>query len=125
VEKDHAEFITNFILDLFAVENVSKYHGEITKLKASALKTSKKRIIAALRGMKNRDDSTEFLQTLNKPVLFISGKQDKRIPIETLMQQAANPPHAEILLLENVGHMGFIEAEHKTMIVLSDFAKHV
>jgi pimeloyl-ACP methyl ester carboxylesterase len=122
VEKDHTEFIISFIPDLFAAENVSKYHGEIEKLKASALKTSKKGIIAALRGMKNRDDSTEFLRSFRKPVLFITGKQDKRIPVESILHQASIPPHSELLILENVGHMGFIEAEKTTMRVLNDFA---
>jgi len=122
VEKDHSGFISHFIPDLFAEENITIFPGEIDRLKETAFKTSKEGIIAALRGMKNRVDSTEFLRSFVKPVLFISGKQDKRIPVESILHQASIPPHSEMLILENVGHMGFIEAEKTTMRVLNDFA---
>jgi pimeloyl-ACP methyl ester carboxylesterase len=122
VNKDREGFIKTFIPDLFATDNVVKFQEEIDQLIEIALKTSKEGIISALRGMKDRSDSTEFLKSFNKPILFISGKQDKRIPVQTILQQASLPPHSEILLMGNAGHMGFIEAKEKTMNVLKDFA---
>jgi pimeloyl-ACP methyl ester carboxylesterase len=43
------------------------------------------------------------------PVLFVYGKNDKRIPIEIAISQAMIPSHSEILLLDHVGHMSFME----------------
>ncbi|OQX78893.1 MAG: hypothetical protein B6D61_04555 [Bacteroidetes bacterium 4484_249] len=115
VEKDSIGFISNFIPDLFVHENIKRFDKKIEVMKTRAMKTSKEGIIAALLGMKERTSKLNFLKTINIPVLFIVGKQDKRIPTETVLQQAALPSHSEILILGNVGHMGYIEAKEETL----------
>ena len=39
-----------------------------------------------------------------------------------LLQQAEAPAHSEILLLDHVGHMGYIESPAVTLQALSHFA---
>ena len=92
VEQNHVGFISNFIPDLFAPENIQKFEPEINLLKTIGIKTSKKGIIAALKGMKIRTDKLGLLKKANVPVLFISGKKDKRIPTNTIMEQALLAP---------------------------------
>ena len=121
IQKNSSVFINEFIPDLFAESNKAKYKDQIERLKLDAAETSKEGIIAALRGMKDRPDSLSLLKSFNKPILFISGKKDKRIPSETILNQAALPHHSEVLLLEGIGHMGYIEAKDKTLMVLRDF----
>ncbi len=123
VEQDHSEFISIFIPDLFAPENIQKFKTEIESLKTSAKRTSKEGIVAALKGMKARTDKLELIRKLHIPVLFIAGKKDKRIPANTIMEQALLPHHSEVLLLEDVGHMGYIEAEKETLEILCSFIK--
>ncbi|MCF8303695.1 MAG: alpha/beta hydrolase [Bacteroidales bacterium] len=125
VSKDHHGFINNFIPDLFAPENHEKFGDEIHSLKNRSSSTSKKGIIAALRGMKVRKDRVDLLGQLTQPVLFIAGKQDKRLPVEKLMHQASLPGHSEVLLLNHVGHMGYIEAQETTLSALYHFAERV
>ena len=125
VEKDHYGFIKNFIPDLFDPGNVKKFSKEIGQLKELADRTSKEGIIAALEGMKIRPDRQHVLMNTKVPVLFIIGKNDKRIPMEVIIPQTLLPGHAEVLLLDHVGHMGFIEASGKTYAAFEGFAKRL
>ena len=121
VNSDRGAFIFNFFPELFAAENVTKYKKEIKQLHEDALDTSPKAIVAALEGMKYRTDKQDVLVKSKVPVLFILGKQDTRIPFEKTLAQAALPSTSEILVLDNVGHMGHIEERGKTLKAIEGF----
>jgi pimeloyl-ACP methyl ester carboxylesterase len=121
VKKDHKNFIVNFIPLLFAPDNVDRYSKKIEELKEISLKTKKEAVVAALAGMRDRKDMKELLTKVDFPVLFIIGKQDSRIAIDTILPQIVLPKHSEALILEGVGHMGFIEARKETLRSLSHF----
>ncbi|MCF8230917.1 MAG: alpha/beta hydrolase [Bacteroidales bacterium] len=125
VEEDRAGFISNFIPDLFAPGNEVRFEKEVASLKKEAEKTPKEGIIAAVRGMKERTGKLNLLQSMDNPVLFICGKKDIRIPVEKVLDQVAMPAHSEAVLLENTGHMGFVEAQEKTTSALRHFALRV
>jgi pimeloyl-ACP methyl ester carboxylesterase len=125
VQKDHQGFIKNFIPDLFDPANVKKFGKEIENLKNLARLTHREGIIAALEGMKNRPDRLHVLAQAKVPVMFIIGKNDGRIPMEVIVPQTLLPEHSEMLLLEHVGHMGFIEASGKTFAAVKGFAGRV
>jgi pimeloyl-ACP methyl ester carboxylesterase len=125
VQKDHQGFIRNFIPGLFDPDNVKKFGTEIENLKELAQKTPKEGIIAALEAMKNRPDRQHVLQQSKVPVFFIIGKKDPKIPIEVIVPQTLLPDHSEVLLLDHVGHMGFIEASDVTFKALQGFAERV
>jgi len=121
VKKNHKDFIAGFIPSLFAEQNIQKYHKEIEEAKAVSLQTSAEGVIAALAGMRDREDHTSLLKALDIPVLFIAGKQDSRIAPEKILPQIALPKHAEALILDGTGHMGFIEARKQTLRTLAHF----
>lgn len=125
VKKDHHTFIKNFIPDLFDPVNIRKYSQEIAWLKALADQTPKEGIVVALEGMKDRPDRQHVLAQAKVPVLFIIGKNDDRLPMQVILPQTTLPEHSETLLLDNVGHMGFIEASGKTFGVVRGFAERV
>jgi pimeloyl-ACP methyl ester carboxylesterase len=122
VKKDHHGFIKNFIPDLFSPENREKYSPEMAVLREMASNTSKEGIIAALEGMKTRPDRTHILTQLEVPALFIIGKNDSRIPMPVILPQAILPAQSEIVVLDHVGHMGFIEASSATYAAVKGFA---
>lgn len=122
VKQNRKNFITHFIPDLFADENVEKYAKEISILQSYVFDMKEEAIIAALQGMKKREAKLEVLKALNVPVLFIFGKKDKRMNLQSAMEQAQLPKHAEVLLLET-GHMGYIEARNETLFTLKAFAE--
>ena len=122
VKKNRHGFIMQFIPDLFDQGHVGNYTEDIQKLQDIAALMTPEAIIAALSGMRNRSSQHQFLLKTKIPVLSILGKQDSRMPFLQLMVQAMIPAHSELLLLEDVGHMGFIEAPGKTMKALKHFA---
>lgn len=121
VKKDRSVFIRQLIPELFDPRNVAQYTPQIENLVRIASEVKDEGIIAALEGMKERKGWLDLLQHLEMPVLFIIGKQDSRIPFSQVMEQAKIPKHSEVLLLENVGHMGFIEASSTTLVALQHF----
>ena len=125
IASDKGRFILNFIPDLFAPDNVEKYKKQIDTLIKNSEKFSKQGIIAAIEGMKHRDDKTDVLKNADFPILFIIGKLDPRISFHDVMEQVAMPRHSELLLLSDVGHMGFIEAKDKCQRSIKSFADRV
>ena len=123
VEKNRTGFIKAFIPSLFAEAHVENYTYEIHKLQATAGETSSEGIIAALKGMRDRVDHSGTLKELQIPIYFIIGKQDSKIPLEIVMQQLALPCDSEALIMDQVGHMGFIEAKRRTLLALQHFVE--
>jgi pimeloyl-ACP methyl ester carboxylesterase len=122
VKQNKVGFIRQFIPDLFDQKHVVNYTGAIQKLQDQAAIMSPDAIIASLLGMRDRPDRLQYLLLAEIPILFIIGKQDSRMPYTQLMAQAVIPSHSEMLLLEDVGHMGYIEAPAKTLLALKHFA---
>ncbi len=123
VNSNHGGFISSFIPSLFAEENVPRFSEEIDRLKQIALSTSAEGITAALRGMRDREDHRETLKKLDVPVSFIIGKKDARISTDVILPQLQLPKNCEALIMNDVGHMGFIEARGTTYLALEHFAE--
>jgi pimeloyl-ACP methyl ester carboxylesterase len=123
VKRDAMTFIRAVIPNLFAPANKEKYKVEIDELIARASQMPTQGIIATLEGMKIRKDRTQILKGVKAPVLIIAGKQDTAVPFDSLLPQLALPKHCEALILDNVGHTGFIEAKEETLRVLLNFVE--
>jgi pimeloyl-ACP methyl ester carboxylesterase len=88
-----------------------------------SFQTSAQGVTAALAGMRDREDGSGLLKKVDFPVFFVVGKQDSRIPIEKILPQLTLPPHAEVVILDKTGHMGFVETPGKTFPIMEDFLK--
>ncbi len=121
VKLNHTGFIHQFIPDLFAIENRERLAGEIEILTNRAAATSPRSIIASLEGMKHRTGSLDFLIQTELPLYFVIGKNDSRMPYNKVMAQAMLGRNVQVMLLDNVGHMGFLEAPEKVFPALRDF----
>ena len=82
-------------------------------------------MIAALEGMKVRNDHTKLLKTTKLPVLFILGLKDSKAPLPRLWEMITMPAVSETLILRDCGHMGYIEAPEETLGAIEGFAKRV
>ena len=105
----------------FAPENIPKFVHRIEQLKKIAADTPEKGIIAALNGMKERTDFTGFLNKTDFPVLMIAGKKDNFIPFSVSEEHFGLSDNITPCILENSGHMGFIEEENKTLENIKNF----
>jgi len=55
------------------------------------------------------------------PMLWILGAHDNHIPCEEMKKRVTLSSDSELVVLENSGHMGFIEEEEKSANLLIDF----
>lgn len=75
--------------------------------------------------MMNRTDKTSVLEKSEMPVLFVAGTEDVAAPLNDVLKQVHLPKIAYIHILENVGHMGMMEAPVLMNVYLLGFADDV
>jgi pimeloyl-ACP methyl ester carboxylesterase len=121
LNKNYITWVNQFIPDLFADCNRMKYIPEIERLQQRAGNMNARQIIAAQAGMRDRESKLAFLAATDQPVFFIIGKDDNRMPVSKVLDQAILPKHCEVLLLSDVAHMGFLEAKETTLNFLRGF----
>ncbi len=116
------DFMKDFVPPLFDA-GFARSHPQLLQL---VLERCREQTVtgiqAALAGMRDRESRLDLLTQLTVPVLFILGKNDALMPPAKIMAQSALPKHAELLLLEDVGHMGIYEKPDAIAPVVSDFA---
>ncbi len=125
LNKNYISWVNQFIPDLFAEGNKEKFSPEIKQLRQIAGNMNAAQIIAAQAGMRDRQSKLPFLSLTTIPVFFILGKDDPKMVVSKVLEQTLLPKHCEVLLLSNVGHMGFIEAKATTMNFLHGFISTV
>jgi pimeloyl-ACP methyl ester carboxylesterase len=101
-------FNTN-VPKVFANDNLFTLSDEVEKAKEIALQTPEEGIISILAGMKTRPDRSHVIQNFPGPVLWIFGKKDNHISYDAVKEKIETGPRGEVILLENSGHIGFIE----------------
>lgn len=121
IQSNRSEYILNFVPSLFHEGKRTELAQEIKDLKEQCLETSTQSLIAAQQGMLRRSHQIKTLERLQVPCLFVFGKNDTRLPIDVAVAQAMVPHHSEILMLDQVGHMVFLEARDQTCKTIRDF----
>ena len=108
--KNSANYILRFVPSLFSDNNIGQFAKEISSIKDICLETKAESLIAAEKGMMRRKSMMDFLKRFDRPVMFVYGKDDKRISWDIAMGMATLPQYSELLFLDRVGHMAHIEA---------------
>lgn len=122
VKENHRSFIRNSIPMLFRSKNRRLFREEINEVKREALKTSKQGIIAALEGMKIRQDREVLLHFGPYPKMLIIGDKDPVLSLDDLLDQVNNTNTQVVRLSE--GHMSHIENKTEFREALTDFIKN-
>ncbi len=73
--------------------------------------------------MFRRPYRTHVLKSSEVPVFFILGTEDKAVLLNDVLQQVHLPKVSYIHILDNVGHMGMLEASEKINSHLLDFIR--
>lgn len=121
VKQNPKQYIYSSVTRQFAPFNIPLFKAEINQLKTIAQKMSARSIVNTLEGMKIRPKRDWLLQMAEFPVMYIIGKQDAVYPYQAIVQQATNFT-SHVLLIDNCGHNGFIEARQITQTALLKFA---
>lgn len=109
VKTDARVYSKNTIKNLFAVNNIHKHKQEVSFAQKIALKTLNRGIVNSLEGMKERPNRDIVMSFAEYPIMMIIGKYDPILPMQILLNQTKIIQSKYILLLENDGHMGFLE----------------
>lgn len=107
----------------FAPENRRRMADAIEDLREQVFITEDDGIIALLNGMIERPDRNALLQQSTVPQLFILGRKDGYIPAEAAEKMVAAHPRAQVVWLENSGHMGFLEESEACAQALLEFVE--
>ena len=75
------------------------------------------------KAMRDRPSRELVLHSALVPTLLIAGKEDSIIPYVDLTEQVELNPEIQLYLMENVGHMGMLEAKKEAAKVVSRFAR--
>ncbi len=119
------QFININIPNAFATDNHQQFAEQVDRARQIALATSDEGIILALEGMKARPDRRDVMKASTDPVLIIAGRKDNYIPFEVYEQHFDLAPHTDVVILENSGHMGFIEEKEKSLEGIRNFLKKI
>lgn len=82
-------------------------------------------LITYYEAMIGREDHRELLENIKIPVLLLAGIHDKAIPFEYSLNQSSLAAFTKFEILRTSGHMGMIEEEEKSNIILAEFIKLV
>jgi pimeloyl-ACP methyl ester carboxylesterase len=73
--------------------------------------------------MMQRPDRKAVLTQLQVPVLFILGKDDTAVTLESVLPQLALPGKSSVHIFEHTGHMGMWEMAKETSLALQQFVE--
>jgi pimeloyl-ACP methyl ester carboxylesterase len=111
VKKNHKMFVSLSIANLFAPTNRERFERDIELVKQEALKTSIQGIVAALEGMKIRQNKEIVLQNPTLKKMMVIGRKDPVLEYDTLIKQTRNST-IEIVEFSD-GHMSHIEKKNE------------
>lgn len=114
-------FVKLAIPNLFSEANKTNFAKEIELITQEALQTSPQGIVAAMEGMKIREDRTSILNSSDFSILMIISKLDPALAYQDLIDQTKN---TSVLTQEFPdGHMSHIENKNELINTLIRFVK--
>lgn len=122
-EKGVEILIDEMLPNVISEQTKSDNKELVESLENDFRKATENGVIAALLGMAERKDHTEFLKTITAPTLLIFGEDDKITDSEaakTLNREIAN---STLITLPNAGHYSNLEQPELFNNVFADFLK--
>ncbi|KAA9331620.1 alpha/beta hydrolase [Hymenobacter busanensis] len=116
------KFMESFIRPLFAPANRERMIDQRCFLEDIGKATPADTVTGALRAMRDRPDRTAVLRDARYPVQFIVGKDDVAVTLESMQPQLVMPRESHVLVLADVGHLGYFERPEETRRAVLDFA---
>ncbi|MBX2944248.1 MAG: alpha/beta hydrolase [Cyclobacteriaceae bacterium] len=118
-ENGVAAFVQSFIPPLFADQANPAIAGTVEFALGTPLST----LISYTAAMRDRPDRNHVLKSYTKPVLFVAGKYDSLIPVESIETQARQAVKAQIVVLEKSAHMAMLEQTNDTATAILSFVR--
>lgn len=107
VRQNYNTFVKLAVPLLFSEKTRRFFKSEIKTITKEALKMSPRSIVAALKGMKERESRIHIYEKNNFPIMLIAGENDPALDYHTLVAQIKNTSVQFISFPD--GHMSHIE----------------
>lgn len=115
------EFRSDSVMKMYAEDNIKGFQNELSESLRISSTINERAIIAVLKGMIQRPSRQSLVEEGGLPCLWIMGAKDKFINYREVSARIKMPGNSVTVILENSGHMGFIEEEERTVNILSEF----
>jgi pimeloyl-ACP methyl ester carboxylesterase len=123
VKQNYTAFVRMSIANLFSEDNREKLAETIENVKLEALKTPLQGIVAALEGMKIRNDREVLLHFGPYPIALILGKKDGVLPYDDNVTQVENT-RVQLTTFHD-GHMSHLENQKALEKTIVSFLKGI
>ena len=121
-EASKQKFVSATIPNLFYQKEGLVAENNIRKMTNMGIDQPLKGITAAIAGMRDRPDRSHILKNIKSSMLLLlGGKNDTLVTPEAVSKMAEIAPHAEVILMDECGHNGYIEKEKESLAAISDF----
>jgi pimeloyl-ACP methyl ester carboxylesterase len=106
---------------MFAKKNLGAMSDALERVKQIASRNPGAGIIALLNGMIARPSRQKVLEEGHLPLLWLLGRHDLYFSPEKALRETGIPKNAGVVILENSGHLGFIEETDRSAELLTAF----
>ncbi len=110
---------------MFSERNLGSMPEALDRIKEIASRNPGEGIIALLKGMISRPSRQSVVESGRVPLLWILGRGDLYFTPERALRDVKLPANAEVVILENSGHLGFIEETERSVQLITDFASRI
>jgi len=111
-QSDKNLYLVTMLRNTLAERNVELMHDQLSlMIEAAKNDITYECIVASHEVMIERPDAIAFLQSVNFPIHYFLGMEDKSIPYQQLTHELNSLPRATVQIVENAGHMGQIECK--------------
>lgn len=110
---------------MFSERNLMAMPEALERLKRIASQNPGEGIIALLKGMIARPSRQSVVEGGRVPLLWILGRGDLYFTPEKALGDVKLPANAEVVILENSGHLGFIEETERAVHLITTFANRI
>ena len=94
---------------LLTPDTVSKRPELVKRVRDMMLKTKPGGAAAALLGMAERDDQTDFISSIRVPALILVGREDAITPVADSEKMQSRIEGSRLVVIENAGHVSNLE----------------
>jgi pimeloyl-ACP methyl ester carboxylesterase len=117
-------YIKEAINNLFYGPNIPRIEPEVRRLQEIALSTSTAGAQASLRGMRDRSNFVDLVNSTSTPIQYIAGLHDTTVTYDSIQEQITSE-NISFVTLENSGHMSFAEEKDKCTAAIINFIQGI
>ena len=115
------EFLKQAIPNLFSEGYKKEQPADVQKLIHRATNFSGPTLVQYYEAMMVRPNRTGLLKSLEIPILFIIGEEDKTLNLQDGLTQACMPALSHLFLFPRAAHMGMWESTHRSNTSMMKF----